>query len=232
MVKASDRQRSRVRRIARFLDEEHGSPRHGNPSDPLDDLVHIVLSQATTEKSQARVFTELKLRHPDLTQLADLSLRSIRQLIKDAGLSRQRAPRLKAMLRQIRREFGEVTLEPLRTWSDRAVLSFLTALPGVGVKTAKCVMMYALDRCVLPVDTHVGRVSRRLGLIGPSVSMAALHGELEAVVPPSLRYGLHVNLVAHGRAYCRVRAPKCESCGLRRICPRVGVGEGHPRARR
>jgi len=152
-----------ARRVTRLLAATYGSPNHDNKRDPLDDLVFIILSQMTTHHSFGRVFDRLKERYPEWDQVASTPLRRLRSVIKDAGLSNQKAPRLKAIVTKLRADFGRATLDPLRHWSTARAESYLTSLPGVGTKTAKCVLMYALDRRVLPVDTHVWRVARRIG---------------------------------------------------------------------
>jgi endonuclease-3 len=196
----------------------YGSPGHDNKSDPLDELVFILLSQMTTHHSFGRVFHRLKLRYPNWDDVACLSVNRLKSIIKDAGLSNQKAPRLKAILIRLTQDFGRATLDPLRKWSSRRAESYLTALPGVGTKTAKCVLMYSLGRRVLPVDTHVWRVARRLGLVAESIPSSGVHQALEAVVAPEDRYTFHVNAIAHGRAICLPNRPRCEDCRLRRIC--------------
>lgn len=201
-----------------MLSAAYGSPRHDNKDDPLDELVFIVLSQMTTHHSFGRVYDRLKARYSTWDQFAIVPMRTIRATIKDAGLSNQKAPRLKLILRRLRKDFGRITLDPLREWSAAQAESYLTSLPGVGTKTAKCVQMYALGHQVLPVDTHVWRVARRLGLVPHSVSYSRIHAALEKVVAPMDRYSFHVNAIAHGRALCLPHQPRCNRCPLRGFC--------------
>jgi endonuclease III len=140
-------------------------------------------------------------------------------LINDAGLSRQKAPRIRAVLDTVARDFGSLSLEGLRVRSDADVEAYLTGLPGVGTKTAKCIMMYSLHRLVLPVDTHVWRLGRRLRLVAPELSYEKAQTALEQAVRPEDRFSFHVNGVAHGRAVCRAIRPRCEQCVLRARCP-------------
>jgi endonuclease III len=145
-------------------------------------------------------------------------------VIGQAGLGTQRARNIKRLLASVRERFGTYSLDKLEGWSDREVEAFLTDLPGVGLKTAKCVMMYALRRPVLPVDTHVWRIARRLGLVDPSTPYSRVHAELERVVDHRDRYAFHVNCISHGRAVCRATgAPLCIECVIRELCPRIGV---------
>lgn len=196
----------------------YGSPRLNNKDDPLDELVFILLSQMTTGPSYERVFDRLKVEIPEWKHLLSMELEVLAGLISDAGLSNQKAPRLLALARELDARFGAVTLEPLRELSDEDAEAVLTSLPGVGVKTAKCVLMYAFGRDVLPVDTHVERVSRRLALV-PMTSASRFAAALEAGVPPDCRYDYHVNALAHGRAVCRPLRPRCDVCPLSDLCP-------------
>ncbi len=211
--------RRRAHLAVRILSQAYGSPRHGNKRDPLDELVFIVLSQMTTAPSFQRVYDRLKATTGGWARVGRMALRQLKSVIKDAGLSDQKAPRIKAMLRRVEADFGRPTLSPLRRMDDAAVERYLTALPGVGVKTAKCVMMYSLGREVLPVDTHVWRVASRLGLVGGTVPYSRVHGALETVVAPADRYAFHVNALSHGRVICTASRPKCRDCPLRRLCP-------------
>lgn len=204
-----------------LLKARYGSPRLNNKDDPLDELFFILLSQMTTGPSYERVYDRLKAAVPDWSQLLTIDLGTLTALIGDAGLANQKAPRMVAVADQLARDFGEVTLEPLRRMTDPEAEAFLTTLPGVGLKTAKCVLMYSLGRALLPVDTHVARVSRRLMLVGdaPSRLFAAT---LEAAMPPDCRYDYHVNALQHGRELCRPLRAKCTECPLRALCPSAG----------
>ncbi|MBS1801230.1 MAG: endonuclease III [Acidobacteria bacterium] len=210
--------RLKAARIAAILHETYGSPHHNNKSDPLDELVFILLSQMTTSPSFERVYDRLKERAPEWEDVRRMQLRRLRSLIKDAGLSNQKAPRIKAILDRVYEDFHEVTLEPITRWSTRRAETYLTSLPGVQTKTAKCVLMYSLKRPVLPVDTHVWRVAMRLGLIPAETRRDMAHEQLETVIAPRLRYGFHVNAISHGRELCRALAPKCGACPLTQVC--------------
>lgn len=226
--RASDvNHRRRASRIVERLAACYGTPRLGNKDDPLDELVYILLSQMTTSPSYSRVYDRLDGAVETWDGVLSMRQHRLVSLIADAGLSRQRAPRLKAILRRIRSDLGEVSMDALREMDDQACEEYLTSLPGVGLKTAKCVMMYALGRDVLPADTHVIRVSRRLSLLPPNTPQAQIHPVLEARVRSSDRYAFHVNVVAHGRAVCLAKAPRCAHCCVRRLCPSRDVGQSH-----
>lgn len=205
--------------VSQRLHGAYGSPRHGNHDDPVDELVFIMLSQMTTQPSYERVFARLRGVQGGWEEVVALGIGGIRALIGDGGLAGQKAPRLLTTLERIRDDFGSVCLDQLRTWSDSDAESYLTALPGVGIKTARCVLMYSFHRQVLPADTHVTRLAQALGLVPRGAGPVAVHAALEAVVPPAERYSFHVNGLSHGRAVCRARGPRCSSCVLADICP-------------
>jgi endonuclease III len=205
--------RRKSHHVAAALHKVHGSPNHANKQDPMDELIFIVLSQMTTHKALVRVYDNLKLKYDNWDRLSVTSIRRLKHLIHHAGLANHKAVRIKSIAARIKNEFGTVSLHPLRLWSDSEVERFLTSLPGVGIKTAKCVMLFSLNRQVLPVDTHVMRVSRRLGLVNTPDNF-----RLEQIVAPEDRYSFHVNVVAHGRATCQAIRPNCSSCSLQTIC--------------
>jgi len=197
----------------------YNSPRLNNKDDPLDELFFILLSQMTTGPSYERVFDRLREAVSTWDDLANMSVFDLRAVIADAGLVNQKAPRFIEIARRLKRDFGTVTLAPLAAYSDDEAEGYLMSLPGVGRKTAKCVMMYAMGRAVLPVDTHVARVARRLGLIDERTPVGRLHSALEGVIAPELRYDFHVNAIAHGRVVCRAHFPKCSACQISSLCP-------------
>lgn len=177
----------------------------------------IVLSQMTTHHSFNRVFDRLKAAG-DWEAVASMPMRRLKSIIKDGGLSRQKAPRIKTILKRTLADFGRVTLDPLKAMSDEDAAAYLVSLPGVGVKTVKCVLMYSLKRQVLPVDTHGFRVARRLGLVSAETTLTEIHERLEPVVRPGDRYAFHVNVIEHGRKVCLPVRPRCILCPLKRLC--------------
>lgn len=204
--------------MATRLHAVYRSPRHNNKADPLDELVFIILSQMTTTPSFNRVFDRLKRSVRSWGELLVMPPRKIESLIKDAGLSHQKGPRLRRILKRVSAEFGRASLDSLHKMTDEDAEAFLTSLPGVGTKTAKCVMMYSLGRAVLPVDTHVARLACRLSVLSAADTTARAHVEIERAVRPADRYSFHVNGVAHGQGVCRAVRPKCQACVLRRMC--------------
>ena len=211
--------RKRAQRATSVLEACYGSPRLNNKEDPLDELFFIVLSQMTTGPSYERVFNNLK-RSIAWEQLPETAVAHLSGLISQAGLAGQKAPRIREIAIRLRKDFGHVSLQALADLHDDAAFEYLTSLPGVGEKTAKCVMMYSLGRKVLPVDTHTARLAFRLELVSRPVADAIVNREIEAVVAPTFRYGFHVNAVAHGRAVCRSRHPHCPDCPIASLCSR------------
>jgi endonuclease III len=210
--------RRKARRISAILHSIYRSPNHHNKADPLDELVFILLSQMTTYRSFERVFDRLKQVAPNWEDVRAMPLARLRRVIKDAGLSNQKAPRIKAILKKLHMDFGAVTLEPLQRMSVGNAESYLKTLPGVRAKTAKCVLMYSLHRRVLPVDTHVLRVSRRIGFTDQNLISEKAHHQLELAVAPVDRYRFHVNAIAFGRQICLAKNPRCPTCPLSGMC--------------
>ncbi|MGH9895345.1 MAG: endonuclease III domain-containing protein [bacterium] len=185
----------------------------------MDEVVFIILSQMTTHHSCNRVFERLKHAVPRWDNVLDMSVSELERLIHDAGLSNQKAPRISGILEKINVDFGSVTLEPLGRMSDATAERYLLGLPGVGVKSARCVLMYSLGRAVLPADTHVWRVARRLGLVADTVTYPRLHDVLHRIVRPADRYRFHVNAIPLGRKVCIAKRPRCSTCPLMWLCP-------------
>jgi endonuclease-3 len=150
--------------------------------------------------------------------------------IRPGGLANTKAPRIIAVLREIRSREGSLDLGWMREATDPEVERYLLALPGVGPKTAACVLAFSLGRPALPVDTHVARVATRLGLLAPRTPSAAAHRILADLVPASLRVSMHVGLIRHGRGVCRAGRPRCEICPLQELCPTAPFFLGEARA--
>ena len=186
---------------------------------PLDTLVATILSQHTSDRNSTAAMLRLKTRFPSWDAVADAPLDRLAEAVRVAGLHRQKARTIRACLRRIREDRGRTDLDFLRRWSTERAKAYLLALPGVGPKTAACVLLFSLGRPVMPVDTHVHRVSRRLGLVGETVSAERAHDLLAEVVPADRVYPFHVLLIEHGRRVCRARRPDHKACPLRDLCP-------------
>ena len=206
-----------VRRVCETLEACYGSPRHGNPRNALDDLIYIILSNKTTPAMATRIYHELKRRFPRWTGFLRARASTVERILRPAGLSRIKSKYIRSALAQIESDFGSCTLSRLKRLPTSQAEEYLTCLPGVSDKVAKCVLMYTCAAQVLPIDSHVHRVAKRLGW---TVRKRAdqCHAELEALVPPDQRYAFHVNCIAHGRAICRPAKPECEKCCINRYC--------------
>jgi endonuclease-3 len=213
--------KDRVAAVHEILLQEYGRHRWRQRPEPVSELVRTILSQNTSDVNSDRAFARLRGRFAtwDLLLLADVD--DIAEAIEPGGLARIKAPRIKAALRAILEERGEIDLEFLRDMEIEEAEAWLVSLEGVGPKTAACVLLFSLGRPVLPVDTHVLRVSRRLGLIGPRDSAEKAHILLGDALPDAAVYDFHVNMIAHGRQVCHARRPRCEVCALAPLCDYV-----------
>jgi len=185
----------------------------------LDELVATVLSQNTSDANSDAAYERLRQRFPDWDAVRRAPVRRIARAIRRAGLSNIKAPRIKAILSQIHRQHGRLSLEFLREWPTPRAVEYLSGFSGVGPKTVACVLLFACRKPVLPVDTHVHRVSRRLGLIGPRTGAERAHQELARLVPARRVLEFHIQLIRHGRTRCTARRPQCEDCPLLDLCP-------------
>lgn len=209
-----------MREIFRRLDERHGPLEPPRRLDPLEELILTVLSQNTSDVNRDRAFAAMRARFPTWEALAEANPSELAAAIKPGGLSNIKAPRILAILREIQeRRGGSLDLSWMHEASSEAVEEYLTSLPGVGPKTAACVLAFSLGRPALPVDTHVFRVARRLGFLDERTDAARAHRVMEDLVPEELRVRMHVGLIRHGRTICRAGRPSCEVCPLQDLCP-------------
>ncbi len=209
--------RIKIGKIHRLLMDAYGDPPRPR-LDPVSELVSTILSQSTNDTLRDRAFDVLRLRFPTWEDVRDAPVSAIRKAIRPAGLSQQKAPRIKQALNHITRERGELSLDFLRDLPVDEARKWLTSIEGVGPKTAAIVLLFSLNMPAFPVDTHVHRLSGRLGLIAPKTGADKAHQILEDLVPPELYLPFHLNLITHGRQVCHARRPQCEVCGLRRLC--------------
>lgn len=185
---------------------------------PLDELVLTILSQHTSDVNSIRAFEELRQRLPTWEQVANAPLSEIADAIRSGGLAVQKAPRIQSALRSIYAQRGDYSLDFLKDMSLEDARAWLTTLNGVGPKTAAIVLLFSLGRPALPVDTHIHRVTQRLGLIGLKTSEAQAHKILEPLLEPNQMYTFHIDMITHGRQICKAQRPLCEICPLQREC--------------
>jgi endonuclease-3 len=218
--------RERLKRAADILDDSYGRPVLSPRYPPVDELVFTVLSQNTADVNTERTFASLKARFPDWAAVRDASPEQIEEAIALGGLAHTKAPRIKRILEAISERTGAPDLGELDGMGDEEAQAYLVALPGVGPKTAACVLLFALERPVMPVDTHVHRVARRLGIIGDGVGADQAHPLLTELAGPDDAeqvYAVHVDFVRHGRRICHARRPECDVCPLAPMCPSAGL---------
>ncbi len=217
---ASTSDRRRIRAIVRRLEKHFGELAPPRVSDPLEELILTVLSQHTSDLNAERAFAGLRTAFPNgWSQIERADTHAVADAIRSGGLADSKAPRIQAILGEVRRREGAYDLSVLHARSDADVRDYLVSLPGIGPKTAAVVLSFALGRDAIPVDTHVHRVATRLGLIPPKTSAERADRLLHALVPDGLRTALHVGLIRLGREVCRAPTPRCRQCPLRDLCP-------------
>jgi endonuclease III len=226
-AKSNGAQRRLAHRVMVALDDAYGRPQWSPRYSPVDELVYTVLSQNTADVNTDRSFAELRRRFPTWEQVRDADADDIAAAIAHGGLSQIKAPRIKAILAALSERTGRPDLSGLDGMTDPAALDYLRSLPGVGPKTAACVLLFSLGRPAMPVDTHVHRVACRLGIIDRRVTAEQAHAVLGTLAGPDPLdiYALHVDLVRHGRRTCHARRPACNVCPLTGFCPSAGRSE-------
>lgn len=210
--------RAKVQEIHRRLLQAYGEPAWRPTMDAVSELVNTILSQNTSDVNRDVAYQRLRQRFPTWEEVRDAPTEDVVEAIRPAGLANQKGPRIQQALRIIGEERGELALGFLADWPVNEARAWLSDLKGVGPKTAAIVLLFSLGIPAFPVDTHVHRVTRRLGLIGPKVSREKAHDELEELVDPKDYYALHLNLIRHGREVCASRNPQCERCSLQDLC--------------
>lgn len=208
---------SKITRICEMLEEHYGRPEWAGRENVLDELILTILSQNTTAKNTRAAFARLRERFPAWDEVRLAPVEEIADAIRVGGLANRKAPRIRIILQEILDRHGSLDLEWLADTPDAEAVDYLMGFDGVGRKTAACTLMFALNRSVLPVDTHVHRVAMRLGLI-PNVDADTAHDLLQAITPPEDIYSFHVNLIRHGREICHARGPECPICPLKGEC--------------
>ena len=213
----------KIEEITESLEREYGPRRWRSGGYPIDVLMETVLSQNTSDINSQRAFNSLLSVFGSWEAVLCAPVEHIAQTIKSGGLYRIKAARIKQILDEIEKEQDCISLDFLSSMSTSEAKDYLLRLPGVGQKTASCVLLFALGRPCLPVDTHVFRVARRLGLIDSGVSVEKAHSLLEEQVSPLKVYQFHLHMIEHGRRVCHARQPRCSNCVLKERCPSSGL---------
>lgn len=218
MSKKAQKLKEKYERIYVALVQQYGEPEWHRSLPPEDELVCTILSQATSDTNRDKGFQGLQTGFADWEAVMNAPTEAVREAIFSAGLANQKAPRIQEALRYVYNERGAIDLEWLADLPVDEARAWLTRINGIGLKTASIIMLFSFGQAAFPVDTHVHRITQRVGLIGPKVSATKAHAEMEALAPPRHYYPLHMNLIRHGREICTARNPKCAICPLQRDC--------------
>ena len=205
---------ARVSEIVSRLEAEYGEPRRHRRLPALDELVLTILSQNTSDLNSERAYARMRERFPTWQDVRDAPEAELVDALRPGGLAAQKAPRIQAVLRSL----DGLDLEWLATVPPAEAMDWLVALPGVGPKTASCVLLFSLGVPVMPVDTHIHRIAGRVGLIPAGTGAGAAHAILTEMTPPAQMLEAHLLLITHGRTTCTARRPRCEECVLLDLC--------------
>ena len=206
------------------LEARYGAPKLNNENNPIDEFVLIVLSARTREEVYLPVFSTLRNRFPDWNGLTRDMTSILEEIIRPVGLATKKSGAILTAFDILRSDYGTVCFDHLQALSDELLESFLLELPGIDRKTARCIMLFSFGRQVLPVDTHVFRVSSRIGLTNKKRADLA-HYDLDLAIPPEYRYTYHVTCITHGRLVCRSNRPVCPTCCIAQYCLAKHKGE-------
>ena len=212
------RRKAKYAPIAARLFEVYGRIDWQRDQSPVDELISCVLSQSTTDTNRDRGFAALKARYGSWADVHHAPPQDVIDTIRSAGLANQKGPRIQGILGRVYAERGAYNIDFLADLPIDAAKTWLESLDGVGPKTAAIVLCFAFGRPAFPVDTHIHRVSRRVGFIPDTMSAEKAHPVMEAIVPPEKYYEFHIQLIQHGRETCQARSPRCERCPLTEYC--------------
>ncbi len=221
---ATGKKVAKVKAIHQALLEEYGRRRWRQRLDPLSELIYTILSQNTSDVNRDRAYERLRRRFPTWERVRDARVEEIAEAIRPGGLANIKAPRIKDILHIITGRQGELSLDFICQMKIEEAKEWLGTLKGVGPKTTACVLLFGCGKPAFPVDTHVYRVSKRLGLISRKASAQEAHKILEDLLSPQDYYAFHLNLIAHGREVCKARRPRCEICVLAPYCDYLPMG--------
>lgn len=208
---------AKYRQIAPLLENEYGR-KHWKRHDGMDELISCILSQSTTDANRDRGFDALKTQYENWEQVHHAPTDELIETIRPAGLANSKAPYIQGSLEGIFEERGEYNIDFIEDMPVDEAKKWLQNLPGVGPKTAAIVLCFGYNRPAFPVDTHVHRLGKRIGLLPEKISTNKAHEHMEAIVPDDEFYAFHLQLIYHGRAICKARNPQCEICPLQQYC--------------
>ena len=211
-------QPSRALAVHQRLLKRYGQPQWRNHLPPLDELVSTILSQNTNDLNRDRAYEALRRQFPTWEQVRDAPTGEVIQAIRLAGLANQKGPRIQQVLREITLQRGSLSLDFLNELSPAEASAWLRSFKGVGPKTAAIVLLFSLGKPTFPVDTHIYRVSGRIGLRPAKMNAEQAHDHLAELLPPETYYAAHLNLIRLGREVCQARRPNCPLCPLQDLC--------------
>jgi endonuclease-3 len=210
---------ARLLAILRTLTRSYGSPRWNPTHDPLGELVATILSQNTSDVNSDRAYAALRIAYPTWEEVLQASPDDLAEVIRCGGLATLKSRRIQEILHTLKARHGHLNVDFLLDMPMPAARAFLAEFPGVGPKTIACVLLFACGHAAFPVDTHIYRVTTRLGLLPDGCTAERAHTVLEPLIPPAQVYSAHVNLIRHGRTICKARQPACQRCSIRTLCP-------------
>jgi endonuclease-3 len=216
--------RQHIAAVDRALQHTYGTPHWDSDDDPLGGLIGTILSQHTSDINSSRAYDALRLRFPTWVAVRDAPQQAIAEAIRSGGLAQSKSVRIKEILLTLTERYGAPDLAFLRALTMPEARAVLTDLHGVGPKTASCVLLFNLGMPAFPVDTHVHRLSRRIGFAPPKASPEAVQNLVEAHLDPSRCFAFHVLLIRHGRTICKAQRPRCGECALHQLC-RFGMAQ-------
>jgi endonuclease-3 len=213
----------RITTAIRALEKAYGEKVRRRLDDPLESLIRTVLSQNTNDVNRDRAYEAMRARFPTWEAVMEAPARKLADAIRVGGIANVKSVRIRRILRQIRSRCGELDLAFLRTRSPDEAAKLLGGFDGVGVKTVKCVQVFALGQDVFPVDTHIFRLSKRMGFVETKANREQAHDVMGRLVPPEKMYSFHLNMIEHGRRVCKAPRALCPDCVLKRPCPKIGL---------
>jgi endonuclease-3 len=211
-------QHDRAHAVHQALLDFYGLPEWRNPLPPVDELVSTILSQNTNDTNRDRAFKTLREKFPTWEEVRDAPPDEVIEAIRTAGLANQKGPRIQGVLKEISNKRGGINLDFLEELSPEEARDWLMQFKGVGPKTAAIVLQFSLGKPAFPVDTHIYRVSGRIGLRPPQMNADKAHDHLANLFPPESYYAAHLNIIRLGREICQARRPDCSICPLQQLC--------------
>lgn len=208
----------RLRAVDKLLANRYGRKVWRRRKNAIEVLIRTILSQQTNDEACDAAYSNLLRRFKCYEEIMRAPLDEIEDAIRAAGLGKQKARYIRGCLERILHDFGELSLDELATMDTQSAMSYLTSLPGVGHKTAACVLLFAFGKPVFPVDTHIHRIARRMNLVKDDASAIETQAYLDSIIPNEIKHQLHLNLIEHGRRVCTPRKPSCDSCIIARYC--------------